>query len=133
MTSISSKAALAASAFAVLAAGAAQAATRFVDVGPGAKALPKNRTYDANAFLPGTVTVHVGDKVKVVAKGKKIPSQASVAKQAKKELAGIAAKAKAADKAGQSAPNTIQAGADGKASSTTRTTRPTRPSRSTRP
>jgi plastocyanin len=212
MTSISSKAALAASAFAVLAAGSAQAATRSVDVGPGAKAhLPKNRTYDANAFLPGTVTVHVGDKVKfnlngfhtvtfgdqsktplfiadpgkpsgekdsqgnpfwftdrdriianpaaifpapgvnsgvslggkpkpfvktfakpgtfayfcavhpgmtgkvkVVAKGRKIPSQAAVAKQAKKELAGYAARAKAADKAGQSAANTIQAGADGK-------------------
>jgi plastocyanin len=211
MTSISSKATLAACAFAVLAAGSAQAATRSVDVGPGAKALPKNRTYDANAFLPGTVTVHVGDKVKfnmngfhtvtfgdqsktplfiadpgkpsgekdsqgnpfwfsdrdriianpaavfpapgvnsgialggkpkpfvktfkkpgtfayfcavhpgmtgkvkVVAKGKKIPSQAAVAKQAAKELAAYAAKAKAADKAGQSAPNTIQAGADGK-------------------
>jgi plastocyanin len=211
MTSIPSKAALAASAFAVLAAGTAQAATRSVDVGPGANALPKNRTYDANAFLPGTVTVHVGDKVKfnlngfhtvtfgdqastplfiadpgkpsgekdsrgnpfwfsdrdrivanpaavfpapgvnsgvslggkpkpfvktfkkagtfayfcavhpgmtgkvrVVARGKKVPSQAAVAKQAAKELAGYAAAAKAADKTGQSAANTIQAGADGK-------------------
>jgi plastocyanin len=211
MTSISSKATLAACAFAVLAAGSAQAATRSVDVGHGAKALPKNRTYDANAFLPGTVTVHVGDKVKfnmngfhtvtfgdqsktplfiadpgkpsgekdsqgnpfwfsdrdriianpaavfpapgvssgialggkpkpfvktfkkagtfayfcavhpgmtgkvkVVAKGKKIPSQAAVAKQAARELGAYVAKAKAADKAGQSAPNTIQAGADGK-------------------
>lgn len=212
MTSIPSKAALAASAFAVLLAGSAQAATRIVDAGPGAKAhLPKNRSYDANAFLPGTVTVHVGDKVKfningfhtvtfgtqsktplfiadpgkpsgekdsqgnpfwfsdrdrmianpaavfpapgvnsgvslggkpkpfvktftkagtftffcavhpgmtgtvkVVAKGRKIPSQAAVAKQAAKELAGYVAKAKAADKAGQSAKDTVQAGADGR-------------------
>jgi plastocyanin len=211
MTSISSKATLAACAFAVLAAGPAQAATRSVDVGPGAKALPQNRSYDVNAYLPGTVTVHVGDKVKfningfhsvtfgdqsktpafitdpgkpsgekdsqgnpfwfsdedriianpaaifpvpgvnsgislggkpkpfvktfkkagtfgyfcvvhpgmtgkvkVVAKGKKVPSQAAVAKQAAKELAGYVAKAKAADKAGQSGANTIQAGADGK-------------------
>jgi plastocyanin len=211
MTSIPSKAALAASALAVLAAGSAQAATRSVDAGPGAKALPKNRTYDANAFLPGSVTVHVGDKVKfningfhtvtfgdqsktplflpdpgkpsgekdsqgnpfwfsdkdrlianpaavfpkpgvnsgismgdgppapfvktfkktgtfayfcavhpgmkgtvkVVAKGAKIPSAAAVKKAAKKQLSGYAAKARAADKAGQSAPNTIQAGADG--------------------
>jgi plastocyanin len=211
MTSIPSKAALAASALAVLVAGSAQAATRSVDVGPGAKALPKNATYDALAFLPGSVTVHVGDKVKfningfhtvkfggdqsktplfipdpgkssgekdsqgnpfwfsgidrlvanpaavfpkpgansglsegapapfvrtfkktgtfayfcavhqgmtgkvkVVAKGAKIPSAAAVKKAAKKELAGYAAKAKAADKAGQSAANTIQAGADGR-------------------
>jgi plastocyanin len=212
MTSIPSKAALAASAFAVLVAGSAQAATRSVDAGPGAKAkLPKNRTYDANAFLPGTVTVHVGDKVKfningfhtvtfgdqastplfiadqgkpsgekdsqgdpfwfsdrdriianpaavfpapginsgvslggrpkpfvkafnktgtftyfcavhpgmtgkvkVVAKARTVPSQAAVARQAAKELAGYVAKAKAADKAGQSTVNTVQAGADGK-------------------
>ena len=199
-------------AFSVLAAGSAQAATRSVDVGPGPKALPQNRTYDANAFLPGTVTVHVGDKVKfnlngfhtvtfgdasktplfvldqgkpsgekdsqgnpfwfsdkdrivanpaaifprpgvnsgvslgdgppapfvktfkktgtfayfcavhpgmtgkvkVVAKGRKIASQKAVAKQAAKELAGYAAKAKAADKATQPPANTIQAGADGR-------------------
>ena len=53
-------------------------------------------------------------KVKVVAKGRRIPSQAAVAKRAAKELAGYAAKARAADKAGQVAANTIQAGADGK-------------------
>lgn len=212
MTSITSRAALAASAFAVLVAGSAQAATRTVDAGPGPKAkLPKNRTYDANAFLPGTVTVHVGDKVKfningfhtvtfgdqastplfvadpgkpsgekdsqgdpfwfsdrdriianpaavfpapgtnsgvslggkpkpfvktfkkagtftyfcavhpgmtgkvkVVATGRKIAGQAAVARQAAKQLAGYIAKAKAADKAGQSAADTVQAGADGK-------------------
>ena len=61
MKSISMKTVLATSALALLAVGPAQAATRSVDAGPGAKAhLPKNRTYDANAFLPGTVTVHVG-------------------------------------------------------------------------
>jgi plastocyanin len=211
MTSISSKAALAACAFSVLAAGSAQAATRSVDVGPGAKALPQNRTYDALAFLPGSVTIHVGDKVrfningfhtvnfgaaqsktplfvpdpgkpsgekdsqgnpywfsgidrfvanpaavlpkpgvasglsesapppfvktfrktgtftyfcavhqgmtgkvKVVAKGAKIPSAAAVKKAAAKELARYAANAKAADKAAKPGANTIQAGADGK-------------------